>query len=444
MKNLLLIAYYFPPTGGPGTQRSAKFAKYLGEFGWCPWVLTRPDPAVSGRWDPQDPGLLRDVGDAVNVVRVPELAALRPACVLAALRRVEAQLRAHPVDAVLVTMSPFELSHLGRLIRQHLHLPVVYDLRDPWALDGVPTYGSRRVWNRAMQQMTATLCAADGVVANTPESRAAILARLPGLNPERVVAIPNGFDAEDFNAGPAAVAGPSAPLFRLVHTGSFLTEQVSRYRGPLGWLRWLKHYRPEPLDPSGRTPVHLLRAVARLRAAGHPAGTEFRLVHVGPVDAATQRCFDQSGVSAAVECLGYLPHTRSVAQVLSADALFLHLHGLPSGHRSLIVPGKTYEYLAAGRPILGCLPQGDARELVERTGRGYCADPCDAADIARALVRLHDDLRRDTWQRPREQSWIQSYERRALTRELASFLDRIVALSDRSILAPDPVLRSPA
>jgi hypothetical protein len=34
MKKVLLIAYYYPPLGGIGTQRSQKFARYLGEYGY--------------------------------------------------------------------------------------------------------------------------------------------------------------------------------------------------------------------------------------------------------------------------------------------------------------------------------------------------------------------------------------------------------------------------
>ncbi|HMT12896.1 MAG TPA: glycosyl transferase, partial [Ignavibacteria bacterium] len=43
MKKVLIISYYFPPSGGPGVQRVLKFVKYLPEFGWQPIVLTVKD-----------------------------------------------------------------------------------------------------------------------------------------------------------------------------------------------------------------------------------------------------------------------------------------------------------------------------------------------------------------------------------------------------------------
>src|SRR5690606_8275093 len=106
------------------------------------------------------------------------------------------------------------------------------------------------------------------------------------------------------------------------------------------------------------------------------------------------------------------------------DALFVPLFGLPAGHRSRIVPSKTYEYLASGRPILGTLPEGDARELVERSGRGVCANPCDDAAIADALVRAID-LAQSTKNTPLPmEPWVGDYDWRPLCRKFFAFLDR--------------------
>ncbi|MCH8912784.1 MAG: glycosyltransferase, partial [Planctomycetes bacterium] len=127
-----------------------------------------------------------------------------------------------------------------------------------------------------------------------------------------------------------------------------------------------------------------------------------------------------------VELVDYLPHQESVEQLRTADVLLLPLHGLPPGQRSRIVPGKTYEYLAARRPILACLPEGDARELIERSGNGWCADPCDEAAIADALASLYEEWERGDLDRLQIPSWLRNYERRQLTARLAEAFDEIV------------------
>ena len=67
---VLVISYFFPPDGGPGTQRVTKFCKYLWRFGWSPTVLTRTVPETRGRWDPEDRSLEHDIPSSVRVIRV--------------------------------------------------------------------------------------------------------------------------------------------------------------------------------------------------------------------------------------------------------------------------------------------------------------------------------------------------------------------------------------
>lgn len=419
MKRLLLVSYFFPPDGGAGTQRAAKFCKYLPGAGWEPVVLARGGAALS-KFAVPDPTLLADVPATTRVVRV-EAPEPSSRSWIAAARAAAEELRARPVDAVLVTMSPFWLAGLGLALAADHGVPAVLDLRDPWALDGWRSYSTRLAWRRDLDAMERSLAAADGVVANTPESGRRIAELVPSLGAERLVVIPNGYDAEDL-AGPEPARDPSR--FRVVFAGSFLTEFLYP---PARWsdrLRRLLSHRPEPIRPEGRTPKFLLEALRRLRAAGRPGADRVRVVLAGQGDAALDRCVAESGVAECVEVLGYLPHAQSVDLVRGADALFLPLHGLPPGHRSLIVPGKTYEYLASGVPVLGCLPPGDARELVAAAPGSAVADPCDADAVAAALAALLDDASGAS--RPRRPApGVERFERRRLTTDLAAFLTRL-------------------
>ena len=436
MKRVLVISYYFPPDGGAGTQRAAKFCKYLPEFGWKPIVVTRTEPERRGTWDPLDASLVDDIGAETEVVRVAPPAAAVGRQGRFARRNAERGwlegfaaaaervIAGHDVAAVLITMSPFELTQVGERLRRP-NLPVIYDLRDPWALDGWRTYRSILDWRLDLGRMKRAFRSADGIVANTPDSLKAFLAMLPSLDPRRLETIPNGFDAEDFERVAEAVVPEAPDRFRLVHTGTPLSICLYRDPGLRGLIRHALEYRAEPMVPSGRTFLHLLAAIRLLRDRRHPRAESLQLVHAGVADSATKRCVRESGVEDAVALLGYRPHVETVTWLRRADALFLALHDLPAGHRSLIVPGKTYEYLASGKPILGCLPPGDAADLVAASGRGFLAPPCDPERIASRLAEMLDLWASGAVKGGLQLDGVAQFERRELTRRLAGFLSRL-------------------
>ena len=82
---------------------------------------------------------------------------------------------------------------------------------------------------------------------------------------------------------------------------------------------------------------------------------------------------------------GYLTHGESLALTRSADLLFLPMQKLPPGRRSTTVPGKTYEYIASGRPILAAVPEGDARDILRATGTAQICDPDDTHAMTEAI-----------------------------------------------------------
>jgi len=430
----LLIAHYFPPDGGPGAQRPISFARHLPAHGVQVTVLTRTAPAQRGMFDPADAAALAGVEARCRIVRVP-VAADMPALLRSLTVAGAATIAAERPDVVLVTMSPFELWRVGADLGARHRLPVVFDLRDPWALDGVIDYRTRWHWRRELAEMRRMLRAADGVVANTPECRGLFLGAEPALDPARVAVVTNGWDRDDF-APPLPRVEPGTTL-QLSYGGAFLCHELYEHERPLRrLLGWLRHA-PEPLQRSGRTPLHLLGAMRRLRERGTAAGAALRLRTIGQVDDHLRRCVRESGVGDAVQLTGYRPHAAVVDELRRADALFLTLHGLPPGHRSRIVPGKTYEYLASGRPILAALPAGDARDLVATSPRAFVADACDEAAIAERLVELHARWRRGEFCEPVPAPGCEAYERRVLAGALAAFLRRVVA-AGRSRAAPGP------
>lgn len=426
-RRVIIVSYYFPPAGGAGTQRAAKLCKYLARFGWTPSVICHR-PKTDGLSTPALDASMAEA-DLPPELRVEHVSGQTPGEWLrGAGERLQTMSRETPVDAVLITMSPFWLS--GLLADALAIAPTVLDLRDPWAFDGVPTYRHWFEWRQDRQRMRAALRQASAVVMNTPEARASVLRSFSELDDSKVYAIPNGFDPDDFAHAERPQEVPDA-AFRLVHTGTFLTKQVSRPGNLKEGVRRILRYRPEPIRPRGRSVGPLLAAMEQIRRETPGALHDFRFVHIGALDEATKAWVDRSSVHDMVVTRGYVPHAESVGWLLSADALFLHLHGVRGSHRARIVPGKTYEYLASGRPVLAALPPGDARDLAAARERCVLADPCDPASIARALRELIDrrgagaiDLNSD--------EALAGYTRESIAEQMGHVLNQAAGCSNRS------------
>jgi glycosyltransferase involved in cell wall biosynthesis len=251
------------------------------------------------------------------------------------------------------------------------------------------------------------------VIANTPDAAVAIGEAFPSLG-DRLVTLPNGYDAKDF-AG--RTIRPPDGTFRIVHTGYLHTEIAlgqRRHQGAkrlLGSSLWA-------IDLLGRSHYYLLQALASLHAMDSTLARRVEVVLAGVLSEPDIRIIEESGVAAQVRTVGYVDHHTAIKEMVAADALFLPMHGILRGERARIVPGKTYEYLASGRPILAAVPPGDARDLIVATNSGLVSDPSDVAGIARAIEILAGEAPVPR----RVPSGIEQYERRELTRRLADHL----------------------
>lgn len=432
-RRVLLISYYFPPLGGAGVQRAVKFARYLPDFGWEPVVLTGPGTA-GDRWAPLDASLADDAR-AVEVVHTSGgpraeregnslLNALSSLGGRTAFSRwwptavVSASNRAPAVDLVVATMSPFQSARAAAEVARRRNIPWVADLRDPWALDEMFVYpsGAHRRW--AERQMRLDLESASAIVMNTPEARTRLMRRFPEFANRTVVVIPNGYDANDFSAAPPETRDGS---FRIVHTGSLHTGSGHELRRR-GLVRRLAGGTPPGLDMLTRSHVVLTRALEALRSSAPELARDVQLYLAGVTSDE-----DLAVGNDMVHFLGYLPHAESIALLRSADLLFLPMHDLPIGTRATIIPGKTFEYLAAGRPILAAVPDGDARDLLEVAGNAYLVRPSDADGMERALRLAIESKHRATTAAQVPADLLAQHERRNLTGQLAAVLDDVVA-----------------
>ena len=401
--NVLIISYLFPPTGGGGVQRALKMVQHLPRFGWTPYVLTvePKDPALTS-----DPGLLRDLPGEATVHRAPESpllqrafsrarASTRPANQAGEptpsrlrthlrramrtlrdaylvpdeqviwLRRAVAEgmriIREHSVNALFSTSGPNTNHLVGLELKRKTGIPWVADFRDPWVgnmhFSALPE-GRRRREERMEQRVVTS---ADHLTSVTRAFCEAFASRYLSESPP-ISLVYNGFDAADYED--------------LGETGSDDTFTLA-YAGILY---------------PGRSPESILRAIGQLIDEGRIPRREVRLVFAGifdyPGSDHNRQLVEDLYLEDVVSTPGHLPHADALSLMASASALMLVGDSAPGAGD--YIPGKIYEYLALGKPVVGTQHRGEAQEILESTGRAYLATPGDVATVRAHLLQLYE------------------------------------------------------
>jgi glycosyltransferase involved in cell wall biosynthesis len=270
-----------------------------------------------------------------------------------AVRKSREIIRQAGIEVVMITAPPFSSFVAGtRLKREFPHLKLVADFRDEWLefyLNEFDFQNSPHTRRRAAAIERETVAASDLVVAVTETSLAAIRNRYPEQPDSKFALIYNGYD-------PTVIA-PSAPVqdrsgkVVVVHMGT-----VYKTASP-------KYY----LDALDELPESV-RSRFETRFIGRIAD-------------------DQAGVlenrRSDVRLLGFLPQAEAVKQVAAADFLLLTMTN------AISLPGKLFEYLALGKPVLALAAKNsEVNRILAAAGGGLCADFRDAAEIRSILTRI--------------------------------------------------------
>jgi glycosyltransferase involved in cell wall biosynthesis len=280
-------------------------------------------------------------------------------------------------------------------------------------MEAYPT-GLHRVLER--RRMRRLLREASAIVMTTNEAVRQLLDAFPELCDRPVIAIPNGFDAADFLAADDASPEAGGDTFRIVHAGYLHTEAGLKQRRRSLLHKVLRGTVPG-VDILTRTHLFLLAAITLLLEQDPSIGDCLELHLAGVI---SKLGIEFARTSPVTKIHGYVTHAQAIGLIKSADLLFLPMQNLTDGRRSSTVPGKTYEYLASGRPILGAVPPGDARDLLERSGHAVCA-PDDVEGIAAHIRSAMLDHARHG-RRPSDPSFGEAFERRELAGQLADLL----------------------
>jgi len=432
VKKVLIITYYFPPSGGPGVQRVLKFVKYLPQFGWEPIVLTVQD----GDYPARDESLLKEIppslkvfrtsifepynlyrritgkkpGTAVDVNNIPKkggqkkfseavaefvratffIPDARAGWLLTAVGKAKNIIKEEKIDAVYSSSPPYTCAVIGRNVHRATGIPWVAGFRDPWTgfLSTpdrwcIPKMIDQHLERSCFKEATRVEVAWRGILLDLHK-------KYPEIPIDKAAHLPNGFDGADF---------PSTPYrrnekFTVTYTGSMYGV---------------------------RNPRTFLQAFANLVAAKKIDPAKLRLKFIGRFGAEVLEMFRSPAVTGCVEVLPYIPHAESIEHLMTSDALLLIVDEYAGGEE--IVPGKVFEYIGARRPIIGIAHEGAVSELLRTTGAGRSARNDDVPAIERVILEYYDDYLYNKSGFSPDLTAIGQYERKEITGRLARLLD---------------------
>jgi len=421
---ILIITYYWPPSGGAGVQRWLKFTKYLPSSGWLPVVLTvKPEFAA---YPFKDISLYGEIPLDVEIHRTKAINyfslynkdqskipyagfasgsdksrrnmisrfirgnffipdprkgwnryAFRKACEL---------IKIENISHILTTSPPHSTQLIGlKLKRKFPHIKWVADLRDPWTdiyyYDMFKPSLLAKMADRKMERNVLTK--ADTIV-TVGQTLATILGSKGEKISQKIHVLPNGYDEEDFEG-----ILPIIPeQFTITYVGT--------------------------LSPA--YPVNgLIEAVKDIMVNNRPVSLKF----VGTVPEPIQELFPADEEGNRPDFIQYCEHPEAIRYMMESTMLLLIIPDHPSNKS--ILTGKIFEYLATGKPVLLLGPSdGDAAQLMVKCGYQGIFDYNDVQGI-RSFISKVAEGRQVT-----PSGHHLEYSRRALTSKLGDLLNSLL------------------
>ncbi len=424
MKKALIITYYWPPAGGPGVQRWLKFVKYLPEFGVEPVVYVPKNP----HYPLKDKSLLAEVPPNLMLLKndifepyalagliskkntekissgiIPReekqgllqkmmlfirgnffIPDARKFWIKPSVKFLKDYLQENEIDTLITTGPPHSMHLIGLQLKEQLNLKWIADFRDPWTQIGyhekLKLLPSARKEHERLER--EVLQKADLLITTSFTTKAEFSEKTD----KRIEVITNGYDYEKVEKK------PMDEKFSLAHIGSLL---------------------------SGRNPENLWRALQELISENEDFAKDFELKLVGAVGEPVLESIEKCGLGEHLNLQGYVSHSEALQLQRSAQVLLLI--EIDSEETRGIIPGKLFEYMVSGRPILAVGPEkADIEKLIKTTNTGkYFLYP-QKGEIKDFLLQAYKDFK--AGKLTTAPIGLQQYSRKALTGELAKLI----------------------
>jgi len=424
MKNVLIIAYYFPPLGLSGVQRITKFAKYLPKYGWMPTILTVKDIYYYGN----DPSLIEEVKNC-HIIRTGSLDPLRLRWLFHRKKHIHSDLsispqhffqklnrfvfpwifipdtkilwlpfvffqslrciKNQPFHAVITTSPPHSSHFIGLILRRIFGIRWIADFRDSWlgeTYDPVPSVIYKKI-NDWMKNLI--IDQADDV---TVVSEDIVRSLKTDSKQDRFHIIYNGFDPEDFRVGHKKGRNQK---FTITYCGT-----LNHVLDPKFFFHGVNTFLS--LHPETRSNIHIKLV-----------GSIYN-IHV-------QQSIIANQIQDIIQLTGYVTHQRSIQYLLQSDVLLLLL---PAEAGKGVITGKLFEYMAAEKPVLAIIPEGEASEILHEYQTIPSVSPDDDSKIAETIDFMYDRWKTGDLYRHVNKKMNDTYNREFQSKYLAKLLQQ--------------------
>ena len=426
LKKVILITYYWPPSGGSSVQRWLKMLKYFPGMGIEPFVIT-VDPNMAS-YPLMDPLLEKDIHPDIKVCKTPTrefytaykrltgrkeipyggfvnepkadfkqsisriirshffIPDPRRGWNRFAYKKAVELIKIYGIHTVITATPPHSSQLIGLKLKKEFGVNWIADLQDPWT--DIYYYNQLcHSWLSASIDAgyeRRVLENADYVVTVSDSIRELFRNKSRRIDPKKVLVVPNGYDEDDFRNG----SEPGNEPFVISYTGTINDEYY-------------------PLDP-------FLQALEKISADGHNILLRF----VGKIAPLTlQKIKSIKGIR--TEFIDYVPHEESVKYLLKSSALLLII---PDIHQNAgILTGKLFEYLGSGRKIIGIGPSnGDAAAIIRDCRCGDMFDYSDEEGLEKHIRLLMEET--GNRQASPDKEKIAKYSRRSQASAIAELI----------------------
>jgi glycosyltransferase involved in cell wall biosynthesis len=437
-KKVLIVAYYFPPIGGSGVQRTLKFVKYLVKYGWEPIVLTVGDSVYRHR----DESLLKEIPKSVRIIRIddtnyhinqstikslvelfniliedkkliceffnnvntiknendyiysfmiPEYQIL---WVLRVLYFIERFLDFDDIDIMYTTSGPYSDHVLGYFLNKKFKMPWITDFRDEWTNNSFSRIDKNCVRHKMNFAMEAEIVKNADFILTVSHGISQSYRKNFKIDHNKVITITNGYDEDDFKRLNPSIK--KNKKFTIVHNGMFYSE---------------------------RTPQTFLQAVHKLVVQKKIDKDKlFCVFSYTESEDNWKEYVKNLDLKKNVHFQGNLTHLESLKSANKADILLLVVGA--SEKNMNVYTGKIFEYLRLNKTILALSPKNSVvEELLTETGRGYNVPFSDVDQIASCLLMLYKKWVYDKLQNFYLDQKINIYSRENTTKKLIHILD---------------------
>ncbi|WP_299117007.1 glycosyltransferase [uncultured Winogradskyella sp.] len=423
-KKALIIAYYWPPAGGPGVQRWLKFVKYLPEFGIEPIVYCPSNP----NYPIVDESLVNELPKDITTIKQPINEPYRFAKLLSknssktissgvipeknnqsileklmlfirgnffipdarknwikpSVRFLSNYIEKNNIDTIITTGPPHSLHLIGLKLKQTLNIKWVADFRDPWTTIGY--HKSLKLLNFAKKKHIKleqeVLNSADQIVVTSNHT----MNEFSSKTNQPIEVITNGYDSH------SVVVNEKDSKFTLSHIGSLLSD---------------------------RNPRILWEVLSELIEENREFAVQFQLNLVGVVSQTITNSIKTNGLEKYLNLVGYVDHDEAIAYQKKSQLLLLI--EIDSENTKAIIPGKLFEYMVSETPILAIGPRdSDIEQIIKSTNTGSYFSYSDK-ELLKAQILNHFDVYKKGSLKTNGIG-LEKYSRRSLSQSLSKLL----------------------